>query len=74
MRIVYENANFGIKNATIKELVSRRMWSLVIVLVRYESNRLRVYEKVNWMVYQSDLKRLSQRVLLAIHRFSDPEQ
>ena len=46
----------------------------MIVLVRYESNRLRVYEKVNWMVYQSDLKRLSQRVLLAIHRFSDPEQ
>ena len=45
------------------------------VFVGYGSNnnRLRVYEKVDWLVYHSDLKHLPQRVLLAIHQFFEPE-
>ena len=40
----------------------------MIVSVRYESNnsRLSVYEKVDWMVCQSDLKHLPQRILLRL--------
>ena len=45
------------------------------VLVGYGSNnnRLRVYEKVDWQVCHSDLNRLPQRVLLAMHQFFEPE-
>ena len=40
----------------------------MIVSVRYESNnsRLSVYEKVDWMVCQPDLKHLPQRILLRL--------
>ena len=49
----------------------QRNMSLVIVLVGYGSNnnRLRVYERVDWLFFHSDLKHLPQRVLLAIHHF-----
>ena len=45
----YENANFRMKIVTIKQLDSRGIWDLVIVLVGYGSNnnRLRVCEKVD---------------------------
>ena len=44
----------------------------VMVLLGYASidNRLRVWEKVEWMVCHSDYKPLHQRVLPAIHQFS----
>ena len=47
----------------------------MIVLVVYGSNNsgLRVYEMMDGTVCYSDLKHLSQRVLLAIHQFSEPE-
>ena len=32
-RIVYDNGNFRIKIVTTKQLVSRGMWDLVIILV-----------------------------------------
>ena len=71
---MYENANFRMKSVTIKQMVSRGMWGLVIVLVGYgsNSNRLKIYEKVYWMVSHSDFKHLLQGALLAIHQFSEP--
>ena len=63
------------KIAIIKQLVSRGTGGLVIILVGYGSNnnRLRVYEKVHWLLCHSDLKHLPQRVLLAMHQFFEPE-
>ena len=62
--IVYENGHFRIKIVIIKQLVSRGTWGLVIVFVGYGSNnnRLRVYEKVDWLFCHSNLKHLPQRV------------
>ena len=70
---MYENANFRMKIVTMKQMVSRRMRGLVIVLVGYGSNnnRLKIYEKVYWMVCHSDFKHLPQGALLAIHQFSE---
>ena len=44
------------------------MWVLVMVLVGYGSNdnRLRLWEKVDWMFYHSHCKHLHQRLLPAI--------
>ena len=63
------------KIAIIKQLISRGTRGIVIVLVGYGSNnnRLRVYEKVDWLLCHSDLKHLSQRVLLVIHQFFELE-
>ena len=46
------------------------------VLVGYGSNdnRLRAWVKVGWMVCHSDRKHLHQRLLPAIHQFSEPER
>ena len=67
----YENANFRMKIVTIKQLDSRGIWDLVIVLVGYGSNnnRLRVCEKVDWTPCHSDHQFLPQRVLFAIKIF-----
>ena len=56
------------KTVAIKQLVSRGMWDLVIVLVGYGSNnnRLRVYGNGDETVCHSDHKFLPQRVLFAI--------
>ena len=47
-----------------------------MVEVGYGSNdnRLRVWEKVDWMVFHSDSKYLHQRQLPVIHQFSQPER
>ena len=47
----------------------------MLVLVGYGSNNntLRVYEKVDWLLCHSDLKNLSQRVLLGIYQFFERE-
>ena len=47
-----------------------------MILVGYGSNgnRLRVSEKVDWIVYHSVSKHLYQRLLSAIHQLSEPEQ
>ena len=64
------------KIVTSKQLVSREMWDLVIVLVGYGSNknRLRLYENVDWTVCHSDPEFLPQRVLIAIKQFSEAER
>ena len=48
---------------------------LVMVLIGYGSddNRLRVLDKVDWMVSHSNCKHLHQRLLPTMHQFSDPE-
>ena len=50
--LVYKNAKLRIK---VKQLASKGMWVLVVVLAGYGSNdnRLRVWEKVDWMVYHT---------------------
>ena len=48
-----------------------------MVLVGHGCNdyRLRIWEKVNWIVFHSDSKHIYQRLLLpAIHHFSEPER
>ena len=42
----------------------------MIILIGYGSNnnRLRIYEKMDWMVSHSDLMHLPQRILLSIHK------
>ena len=47
-----------------------------MVLVGYGSNgnKLRLWKKVDWMVFHSVCKYLHQRLLPAMHQFSDPEQ
>ena len=48
-----------------------------MVLVGYQSsdNKVKVWEKVDWMICYFDCKHFSQRLLLpAIHQFSEPEQ
>ena len=69
--IVYDNVNFRKKVVTTKQLVSRRMWDLVIILAGYGSNniRLRVYENVDWTVFHSDDNFFLQKVLFAIKQF-----
>ena len=43
---------------------------------RYGNNdkKLRVWEKMDWMVFHSDSKHLHQRLLPAMHQFSEYEQ
>ena len=64
------------KIVTTKQLVSREMWELVIVLVGYGSNnnKLIVYDKVDWTACYSGHKFLSQRALFAIKQFSEPDR
>ena len=52
------------------------MGVLVMVLLGCGSdeNKLRLWKKVNWMVFHSVCKYLHQRLLPAMHQFSDPEQ
>ena len=52
-----------------KQLVFRGIWVLGMVLVGYGSNdnRLRVWEKVDWMVYHSDCRYLHQGLLPPTH-------
>ena len=59
-----------------KQLFSRGMWVPVMVLVEYGSNdnRLRVREKVDWIVCHFDCKHLHQRLLPVMHQFSEPER
>ena len=47
-----------------------------MVLIEYGSNnnRLRVREKVDWMVYYFHCKHLHQRILREIQSFYDPQQ
>ena len=47
-----------------------------MVLVGYGSygNRLRLREKVDWMVCDSDCRHLHQRLPPAINQFSEPER
>ena len=49
---------------------------LVMALVGYGSNdnRLNVWEKVKWMFCHSNCKYLHQRLVLAVHQFSEPER
>ena len=61
-----------LKTASVKQLVSSDMWGLVIVLIGYGSdNRLKVWKRVECMVFHSDRKHLHlhQRLLPAIHDF-----
>ena len=64
------------KIVTTKQLVSKEMWDLVIVLVGYGSNnnKLRVYENVDWTACSSGHKFLSQIALFATKQFSEPER
>ena len=47
-----------------------------MVLVGYGSNdnKLRLWKKVDWMVFHSVCKHLHQRLLPAVHQLSNPEQ
>ena len=61
-----------LKTASVKQLVSSDMWGLVIVLNGYGSdNRLKVWKRVECMVFHSDRKHLHlhQRLLPAIYDF-----
>ena len=55
----------------INQMVSRGMWVVVMVLVGYWSNdnRLRVWEKTDWIICHSDCKHLLQRLLSVVHQF-----
>ena len=48
----------------------------MIVIIGYGSNdnRLMVWGKVDWMVLHSDCKHLYQRLLHAVHQFSEPKK
>ena len=47
-RILYENAKLGMEICALRQLVSRDMRGLVMILVGYRSNgyRLKVWERV----------------------------
>ena len=47
-----------------------------MVLVGYESNdnRLRVWEKGDWMAFHSDRKHLHHRLQPLLHQFSEPKR
>ena len=47
---------------------------MVLVGNEINDNRLRVWEKMDWLVFGSDCKNLHQRLLPAIHQFSEPER
>ena len=74
-KMIYKNVHFSIKIVSTKHPVSSGMWGLVIALVLYGSNNcgLRVYEMMDCTVCHSDLNHFPQRVLLAIHQFSEPK-
>ena len=59
-------------------LVSREMWVLAIVLVGYGRNgsRLKVWEKVDWVICHSNCKHLYQKLLPEIRQFFEakPEE
>lgn len=63
------------KTVTVKKLVSKGVWNLLKVLENYgyNGNRWMVWERVEWMVWHSDLKYLRQRLLLTIYQFSESE-
>ena len=62
--IVYENAKLRNENQ-VKKLVYWGMWVIMTILVGYENNdiMLRVWEKVDWMVWHSDFEHLHRRLL-----------
>ena len=47
---------------------------MVLAVYSRNANRLWVREKVDWMVCCSNCKYLYERLLLAIHQFSEPER
>ena len=51
------------------------MWVLVMVLIGYGSNenRLRVWDKVDWVVSHLNFKNLYQRLLPTMHQRFKPE-
>ena len=59
----YNNIACVMKVAAVRQLVSRAILGLVMVLVGYESNdkRLRVWERVEWMVSYSYCKHLHDK-------------
>ena len=58
------------KIVAVRQVVS--IGFIIMVLVGYGSNdnRLRIWERVEWMVCHSDRKHLYQRPLPAIHQLS----
>ena len=57
-------------------MISKEMRVLVMVLVGYgrNDNRLRVSEKVDWMVFHSGRKHVHQRLLPEIQQFPESER
>ena len=71
--MVYENDKHGMKIIFVGRLASGGMLGLLMVLVGFGSNdnRLRVWERVEWMVCHSYSKHLHQRPLSAICQYSE---
>ena len=67
----------NLEEIQVKQLAYRGIWVLVMVLVGWGSNdnRLRVGEKLDWIICHSDCKHLHQSLLLpVIHQIFEPER
>lgn len=56
--MAHGNAKVGMRIAVVRQLISRSMRLLVMMLVAYggNNNGLRVRVRVEWMVFHSDFK------------------
>ena len=69
--ILYENIKPGLNIIAVRELASRGVWGLLMVLVEYESNgnRWRIRERMKWIVCNSDQTHRYYRLLPVMQKF-----
>ena len=69
--MAHGNAKVGMRIAVVRQLISRSMRLLVMMLVACggNNNGLRVRVRVEWMVFHSDFKYINYRLLPANTNF-----